>query len=116
MGRQGGRQKTDDPLQTQYAPPLPVSATNSRHGSRSKRGPGALSAFRREKVQVESQAIDEITYDAAASIMFVRFAHGGWYTYFDVPGAVYEAFVAAESHGRFFHEHIRDRYKFRRGR
>ena len=48
--------------------------------------------------------------------MFVRFAHGGWYTYFEVPGDIHEAFVAAESHGRFFHEHIRDRYKFRRGR
>jgi hypothetical protein len=66
--------------------------------------------------QVESEAIDEISYDVEASTMFVRFAHGGWYTYFTVPVATYEAFLAAESHGRFFHEHIRDRFPFRRGR
>ncbi len=67
-------------------------------------------------VQVESEAIDEITYDATRSIMLVRFAHGDWYSYFDVPAEAYEAFVAAESHGRFFHERIRDRYTYRRGR
>jgi hypothetical protein len=67
-------------------------------------------------VQVESEAIDEIGYDAGRSVMFVRFAHGCWYSYFDVPAAIYEAFVAAESHGRFFHERIRDRFPYRRGR
>jgi KTSC domain-containing protein len=53
-------------------------------------------------VQVESEAIDEIGYDSERSAMFVRFAHGGWYSYFAVPKRVYEAFVAAESHGRYF--------------
>ena len=67
-------------------------------------------------VQVESEAIDEITYDRDRSTLFVRFAHGGWYSYFAVPTDVYEAFVAAESHGRFFHGQIRDRYPYRRGR
>jgi hypothetical protein len=67
-------------------------------------------------VQVESEAIDEITYDATRSTLFVRFRHGGWYSYFAVPARVYEAFVSAESHGRFFHDKIRDRYPFRRGR
>lgn len=67
-------------------------------------------------VQVESEAIEEITYDADTSRMFVRFAHGGWYTYFAVPVRIFQVFVAAESHGRFFHEHIRDKYPFRKGR
>jgi lysyl-tRNA synthetase class 2 len=67
-------------------------------------------------VQVESEAIAEIDYDAARSTLFVRFAHGDWYSYFAVPKQVHEAFVAAESHGRFFHEHIRDRFPYRRDR
>lgn len=67
-------------------------------------------------VQVESEAIDEITYDSDRSTLFVRFAHGGWYSYFAVPQSIYEAFVAAPSHGRFFHDHVRDRYPYRRGR
>jgi hypothetical protein len=67
-------------------------------------------------VQVESEAIDEIDYETARSTLLVRFAHGGWYSYFAVPRSVYELFIAADSKGRFFHEHIRDRYTFRRGR
>ena len=67
-------------------------------------------------VQVESEAIAEIGYDRARSILFVRFVDGDWYSYFDVPAAVHAAFVAAESHGGFFQDHIRDRYRYRRGR
>jgi hypothetical protein len=67
-------------------------------------------------VQVESEAIAEIDYDAGTARMFVRFAEGNWYTYFAVPVRTYEAFVAAESHGRFFHDRVRDCFPFRRGR
>jgi hypothetical protein len=67
-------------------------------------------------IQIESEAIAEIVYDAATSRMFVRFTEGNWYTYFAVPVRVHDEFVAASSHGRFFHDHIRDRYPFRRGR
>jgi hypothetical protein len=67
-------------------------------------------------VQVESEAIAELVYDTATSRMFVRFTEGNWYTYFAVPARVYDEFVAATSHGRFFRDHIRGRYPFRRGR
>jgi hypothetical protein len=67
-------------------------------------------------VQVESEAIAEIAYEAERSTMFVRFVEGQWYSYFAVSRRVYQAFVAAPSHGRFFHEHIRDKYPFRKGR
>jgi hypothetical protein len=67
-------------------------------------------------VQVESEAIAEIDYDVATSRMFVRFTEGNWYTYFAVPARTYESFVTAASHGRFFHDLVRDRYPFRRGR
>lgn len=65
---------------------------------------------------VESEAIREIDYDDASSRMFVRFVEGLWYTYFAVPRRTYESFVAASSHGRFFQEHVRDRFPYRRGR
>jgi hypothetical protein len=67
-------------------------------------------------VLVESEAIAEIGYDTASSTLFVRFVDGDWYRYLSVPTAVYDRFVAADSHGRFFHDHIRDRYPYRRGR
>lgn len=65
---------------------------------------------------VESDVIAEIDYDDATSRMFVRFVEGLWYTYFAVPRRTYEAFVAAGSHGRFFREHVRDYFPYRRGR
>jgi hypothetical protein len=67
-------------------------------------------------VQVESEAITEIDYDVDTSCMFVRFVEDEWYSYFAVPPRVFEAFLAAPSHGRFFHDHIRDKYPFRKGR
>jgi hypothetical protein len=72
-------------------------------------------ALLHEMVQVESEAIAEIEYDAATSRMFVRFAEGNLYTYFAVPAQIYQAFIVAPSHGRFFSERIRDRFPFRRG-
>jgi hypothetical protein len=64
---------------------------------------------------VDSEAIAEIRYDRDRSTMFVRFVDGEGYSYFDVPAGVHDTFVAAESHGRYFQRHIRDRYRFRRG-
>jgi len=59
---------------------------------------------------VASEAIAQIEYDAATRTLFVCFSDGDWYGYAGVPPAVHEAFVAAPSHGRFFHDHIREAY------
>jgi hypothetical protein len=59
---------------------------------------------------VTSEAIAQIEYDAASRTLFVRFTSGEWYGYAGVPASVHRAFVAAESHGRFFHDHILGRY------
>ena len=63
-------------------------------------------------VQVDSTAIDEVAYDAAARRLTIRFVHGGRYTYLDVPPRVVHGLLTAPSHGRYFHDHIRDRYAF----
>jgi hypothetical protein len=62
---------------------------------------------------VTSEAIAQIEYDADAATLFVRFTSGEWYAYLGVPAPVHAAFVAAESKGRFFQDHIRDRYPHR---
>jgi hypothetical protein len=67
-------------------------------------------------VRVESEAIREIDYDPATSTLRVRFADGAWYSYAGVPAPVHAAFLAADSHGRYFQRHIRDRYRYRKGR
>lgn len=67
-------------------------------------------------VAVESDAILEIDYDPAGGLLYVRFTDGDWYRYFEVPECLYRAFLAAESHGRFFHDRVRDRFAYRKGR
>ena len=61
---------------------------------------------------VQSEAVAQIEYDAPSRTLFVRFTSGEWYSYFDVPPPVRDAFEAAESKGRFFQDHIRDRYAY----
>lgn len=63
--------------------------------------------------QVDSTAIDTIDYRPDKRQLFVTFATGRRYVYFDVPAAVYLRFRHAESHGRYFNAHIRDQYDFR---
>ncbi len=63
---------------------------------------------------VESEAISIIEYDELSRGLVVTFTSGETYRYKDVPRQVYQAFIAAVSHGRYFHEHIRDRYPFQR--
>ena len=61
---------------------------------------------------VTSSAILRIHHDAARDRLSVWFESGERYDYFDVPRAVYDAFAAAGSKGRFFAEQVRDRYRF----
>lgn len=58
----------------------------------------------------DSSAIRRIDYEAGE--LSVWFTSGEHYVYFGVPEKVYEAFLAADSKGGFFAEHIRPRYRF----
>lgn len=63
-------------------------------------------------VLVQSEAVSQIEYDPPARTLFVQFASGEWYSYSGVPPRVHAEFVAAESKGRFFQDHIRGRYPY----
>ena len=59
-----------------------------------------------------SNAIERIIYDAATRQLRVTFNGGNTYKYYDVPRAVYESFLEADSKGLYFNGYIRDRYDF----
>jgi hypothetical protein len=65
-----------------------------------------------QMVAVESRAISRIGYDPETKRLLVSFRSGEAYAYSGVPAAIFEAFRDAESRGRFFQAHIRDRYEF----
>ena len=59
---------------------------------------------------VESSVIRAVRYEAECRLV-VTFRTGTVYRYEDVPEAEYDAFLAAESKGRFFTARIRDCYR-----
>ncbi|WP_372781284.1 KTSC domain-containing protein [Phenylobacterium sp.] len=65
-------------------------------------------------MDVDSTAISEIDYDSERAKLLVRFVSGERYVYVGVPAEVCRSFVEADSKGRFFQLHVRDRYPFNR--
>ena len=64
---------------------------------------------------LESKMFTSVWYDADKQVLYLRFRKtGDVYRYFDVPVTEYQAFLNAESRGRFFLAHIRDRFRFER--
>ncbi len=63
-------------------------------------------------MDVVSSAIRSVEW--SGGLLTVRFHETGTYDYFDVPEAVFRAFLEAPSKGAFFNDAIRDRYRFRR--
>ena len=63
---------------------------------------------------LESEMFVSAAYDAKSRILYLRFRSGDVYRYFDFPGGQYKSFLKAESHGRYFLNHIRDQFRFER--
>lgn len=67
------------------------------------------------RTPVSSSTIASIGYDPTTEILEVEFHKTGLYQYFNVPGFLYESFMAASSQGVFFNSHIRGQFAFTRG-
>jgi hypothetical protein len=61
-------------------------------------------------VTTASSAILRIWYEPNDETLFVTFVGGKTYAYEGVPARLCRAFLAAESYGRSFNSHFRDRY------
>jgi len=65
------------------------------------------------------QPLDSKMFAAAAYVpetktLYLRFRSGEIYSYFDFPEDQYQAFLQAESRGRYFLSHIRGRFRYQR--
>jgi hypothetical protein len=64
---------------------------------------------------LESRMLSAAAYDHSKQILYLRFRDTGYvYRYFDFPAAHHQAFLSAESRGRFFRSHIRDHFRYER--
>jgi hypothetical protein len=66
------------------------------------------------RVPVESRAIASVGYDRDTSVLEIEFVEGDVYQYFAVPRRVHQELLAADSMGRYFAAHIRDRFGYQR--
>ena len=66
-------------------------------------------------LQLESKMLTAAAYDADKQALHLRFRKtGDVYRYFEFPAAQYQAFLDAESRGRFFLAHIRNHFPYER--
>jgi len=64
---------------------------------------------------LKSKMLSAAAYDHSKQILYLRFRNSGdVYRYFDLQAADYQAFLGAESKGRFFRSHIRDHFRYER--
>lgn len=59
---------------------------------------------------VASSAIRAVGYDSSTRRMKILFAEGHAYDFCNVPAIVHEGLLRASSKGRYYNDHIRDRY------
>jgi hypothetical protein len=64
-----------------------------------------------EWVPVESRLFTAAAYRDDVWQLYLRFRDGDIYRYFECPVSVYRQFLQAESKGRYFSHHIRNRFR-----
>ena len=62
-------------------------------------------------VRVVSSAIAAIGYDEPTQRMTILFRSGRTYSFCRVPASVHQRLMASGSKGRFYNDHIKDRYR-----
>jgi hypothetical protein len=66
-------------------------------------------------VALESKMLSAMAYEDSQQILYLRFRNTSEvYRYFEFPAAAYQAFLRAESRGRFFRSQIRDHFRYER--
>jgi hypothetical protein len=66
------------------------------------------------RTAVSSTSLVSVGYNEEKQLLEVEFVNGGVYQYGNVPPEVYEALMAAESHGTYFAKNIRNEYLSKR--
>ena len=67
-----------------------------------------------ERQEVTSTSIRSVGYDREDEILEIEFDSGQVYDYYHIPEEVYQAFLDAESLGRYFQENIRDIFDYQK--
>ena len=79
------------------------------------RGHEVSSHWQKANMQlVSSSNLFAVDYDSWQATLTIEFHSGGVYEYYSVPHSVYAGLISADSHGRYFHKHIKGCYNYQR--
>lgn len=65
-----------------------------------------------DRIGVSSSNISSIGYNSINSILEIEFTSGDVYQYQHVPSDIYNDFLLAESHGKYFAINIKDKFQY----
>ena len=64
------------------------------------------------RVDLKSTSLNAATYQDQSAFLELEFRSGVSYRYLGVPEQVYRELLSAESKGRYFNQHIRNRFAY----
>ena len=64
------------------------------------------------RVDLKSTSLHAATYQDQSAFLELEFCSGAIYQYLGVPAQTYQDLLSAESKGRYFNQHIRNRFPF----
>lgn len=67
-----------------------------------------------QRQAVSSNNIASIGYDEPTQVLEVEFLNGGIYHYLNVPSVVYDALMAAPSHGTYLNAYVKGQYPYQK--
>jgi hypothetical protein len=62
------------------------------------------------RVDLQSTSLNAATYQDQSALLELEFRSGAVYRYSGVPAQTYQQLLMAESKGRYFNQHIRNRF------
>jgi hypothetical protein len=62
-------------------------------------------------MELQSTSLKAAEYQPPNALLEVEFRTGDVYRYFEVPASIYQELLEAESKGRYFNQHIRNRFR-----
>jgi hypothetical protein len=63
---------------------------------------------------LNSSNLRAASFEPWSATLTIEFRNGSIYEYTNVPPVIYDRLFASDSPGRFHHENIKDRFRFRR--
>jgi hypothetical protein len=64
------------------------------------------------RVELQSTTLNAATYQDQGAVLELEFRSGAIYRYGGVPAPVYQGLLSADSKGRYFNQHIRNRFPY----